>query len=77
MKLRERFQGKMKETPAAAGCAPAGSWFSEPPRHAEATGGPDRHQRLAVLDLGRQPDLKVSKWELIVDGAVEEPLRLS
>jgi DMSO/TMAO reductase YedYZ molybdopterin-dependent catalytic subunit len=30
-----------------------------------------------VLDLGRQPHVELSKWELIVDGAVEEPRRFS
>src|SRR5260370_37169244 len=30
-----------------------------------------------VLDLGRQPDVPLEKWELIVDGAVEEPQKLS
>src|SRR5713101_7459945 len=30
-----------------------------------------------VLDLGRLPTVPLSKWELAVDGAVEEPLRLA
>ena len=30
-----------------------------------------------MLDLGRLPNVPLSKWELVVDGAVEEPVRLS
>ena len=77
MKLRQRFQAKMKETPAASDSRPLGSGPPNrfgmprlPEGQTVTTGWP-------VLDLGRQPDVQVSKWELIVDGAVEEPLRLS
>ena len=77
MKLRQRFQARMKETPAASDSRPLGSGPPNrfgmprlPEGQTVTTGWP-------VLDLGRQPDVQVSKWELIVDGAVEEPLRLS
>ncbi len=55
----------------------------------EGTGPANRHgmpklppgqvvtQGWPVLDLGRQPRVELSKWELIVDGAVEEPRRFS
>ncbi|RUP00431.1 sulfite oxidase-like oxidoreductase [Hyphomicrobium sp.] len=29
-----------------------------------------------VLDLGEQPEIALDKWELVVDGAVEHPVRL-
>ena len=77
MKLRERFQGKIKDTPAAADARPLGRGL--PNRHGmpKLPEGQTVTNGWPVLDLGRQPDVKISKWELIVDGAVEEPLRLS
>jgi DMSO/TMAO reductase YedYZ molybdopterin-dependent catalytic subunit len=56
---------------------------------AQGSGAPNRHgmpklppgqtltQGWPVLDLGRQPDVQPSKWQLLVDGAVEHPLKLS
>jgi DMSO/TMAO reductase YedYZ molybdopterin-dependent catalytic subunit len=55
----------------------------------QGTGAPNRHgmpklppgqtvtRGWPTLDLGRQPDILPSKWELIVDGAVDNPLKLS
>jgi DMSO/TMAO reductase YedYZ molybdopterin-dependent catalytic subunit len=71
-KLRERHLAKRSD--------------SKPP---QGTGEPNRHgmpklppgqtltKKWPVLDLGRTPDILPSKWELIVDGAVENPLKLS
>src|SRR6266478_2255353 len=77
MKLRERFQGKMTQTPAAADARPLGR--GPPNRHGmpKLPEGQTVTTGWPVLDLGRQPNVQVSKWELIVDGAVEEPMRLS
>lgn len=30
-----------------------------------------------VLDLGLQPDIPLDKWELVLDGAIEHPVRLN
>ena len=77
MKLRERFQAKMKGTPAAADARPLG--HGSPNRHGmpRIPEGQTVTNGWPVLDLCRQPNVPISKWELIVDGAVEEPLRLS
>jgi DMSO/TMAO reductase YedYZ molybdopterin-dependent catalytic subunit len=77
LKLRERFFEKMRGTPSQADQKPLG------------TGAPNRHgmplvpvgqtvtKKWPVLDLGRQPEIPLEKWQLRVDGAVEQPLALS
>jgi DMSO/TMAO reductase YedYZ molybdopterin-dependent catalytic subunit len=71
-KLRDRYLRK-----AASGYAPQGSgpinrhgMPSLPPGQTQTRGWP-------VLDLGRQPDILPSRWQLAVDGMVENPLKLS
>ncbi|HYZ89216.1 MAG TPA: sulfite oxidase-like oxidoreductase [Myxococcales bacterium] len=77
MRLRERFLERMRRTPAASDEQPQG--HGPPNQHGMpklpvgqtvTTGWP-------VLDLGRVPNVPLSKWELLVDGAVEQPVRLS
>jgi DMSO/TMAO reductase YedYZ molybdopterin-dependent catalytic subunit len=77
MKLRERFQQRMKDTPAASDSRPLGS--GSPNRHGmpKLPEGQTITRGWPVLDLGRQPNVPLSKWELIVDGAVEEAMRFS
>src|SRR6202171_5700919 len=72
MKLRERFLRKAR--PADK---PMGS--GKPDRHGmpKLPPGQTLTQGWPVLDLGRQPHVKLSEWELIADGAVEEPRRFS
>ena len=77
MRLRERFQQRMRNTPATSDENPLGSGPANrhgmpklPVGQTVTTGWP-------VLDLGRLPNVPLSKWELVVDGAVEEALRLS
>ena len=76
MKLKARFEEKIRQTPSVADDKPLGS------------GNPNRHGMPAlpigqvittkwpVLDLGYQPDVSPDRWRLIVDGAVENPVRL-
>src|ERR671932_652865 len=77
MKLRERFQQRMRNTPASADDEPLGN--GPPNRHCmpKLPAGQTVTTGWPVLDLGRLPNVPLSKWELVVDGAVEEPLRLS
>jgi len=77
MKLRQRFLDRIARTPGAADERPLGEGPQNrhgmpklPVGQTETSGWP-------VLDLGRQPDVPLETWELIVDGAVEEPQRLS
>ena len=77
MKLKARFEEKIQQTPSVADIRPLGS------------GAPNRHgmpvlpvgqtitKKWPVLDLGIQPDIATSEWQLVVDGAVENPLQLN
>ncbi|HEY2028363.1 MAG TPA: molybdopterin-dependent oxidoreductase [Myxococcales bacterium] len=74
-KLRERYLGKR-----AAKGSPAVPQGSGPPnRHGmpKLPPGQTVTEKWPVLDLGRTPTVQPSKWELLVDGAVEHPLKLS
>ncbi len=77
MRLRERFLGKMNQTPSASDERPQGS--GPPNRHGMPKLPVGQRQVTAwpVLDLGAQPTIALSRWSLQVDGAVEEPLSLS
>jgi len=70
MKLRERYLKKPAAQPLGSG---------DPNRHGmpKLPPGQTLSKTWPVLDLGRQPHVELSKWELIVDGAVEEPRRFS
>jgi DMSO/TMAO reductase YedYZ molybdopterin-dependent catalytic subunit len=77
MKLRERYLGKVRTTPAVSDSEPLGSGPRNrhgmprlPPGQTATKGWP-------VLDLGRAPNVPISKWQLSVAGAVEEPVTLS
>jgi DMSO/TMAO reductase YedYZ molybdopterin-dependent catalytic subunit len=77
MKLKSRFEEKIKQTPSVADNKPMG------------TGKPNHHgmpalpvgqtitKKWPVLDLGVQPDIPLTEWQLVVDGEVEQPLRLN
>src|SRR5262250_2453097 len=77
MKLKARFEEKIKQTPSVADNKPMG------------TGKPNRHgmplvpigqvitKKWPVLDLGLQPDISLKEWKLTVDGEVEHPVSLN
>jgi DMSO/TMAO reductase YedYZ molybdopterin-dependent catalytic subunit len=77
MKLKARFEEKIRQTPSVADDRPMGK------------GNPNRHgmpvvpvgqvltTKWPVLDLGLQPDILLSDWKLEIDGAVEHPVSLS
>lgn len=77
MKLRERFLGRMKETPAASDERPMGHGPSNRHGMPKVPEGQTVTPGWPVLDLGRVPNVKLPEWELVVDGAVEEPQKLS
>jgi len=74
-KLRERYLGKR----AAAGSSPPPQGSGAPNRHGmpKLPPGQTVTEKWPVLDLGRTPAVQPSKWELVVDGAVEHPVKLS
>ena len=77
MKLRERFQTRMQGTPAAADSQPQGSGPSNRHGMPKLPAGQTVTAGWPVLDLGRLPNVQLAKWELLVDGAVEEPRKFS
>ncbi len=77
MKLKARFEKKISATPSISDNKPLGK------------GNPNRHgmpvipigqtitNKWPVLDLGLQPDILLSDWRLIIEGAVEHPTTLT
>ncbi len=77
MKLKARFEQQMANTPSMADDAPKGS--GEPNRHGMPTLpiGQTVTYKWPVLDLGYHPDISHERWRLVIDGAVENPVRLT
>jgi DMSO/TMAO reductase YedYZ molybdopterin-dependent catalytic subunit len=77
MKLKARFEEKMRQTPSVADDRPQGK------------GAPNRHgmpsvpvgqvvtAKWPVLDLGIEPDVPLEEWQLKIDGAVEHPVTMT
>ncbi|MEZ4451757.1 MAG: sulfite oxidase-like oxidoreductase [Nannocystaceae bacterium] len=76
MKLRERFEAKMRSTPSIADDRPQGS--GPPNRHGMPRLPPDQYvtKKWPVLDLGQKPLVDREQWTLTVDGACERPTTL-
>jgi DMSO/TMAO reductase YedYZ molybdopterin-dependent catalytic subunit len=77
MKLKGRFEDKMKKTPSMADEQPMGS--GQPNRHGmpEIPVGQIETKKWPVLDLGIQPEVPLNEWQLTINGAVEHPVQLS
>jgi DMSO/TMAO reductase YedYZ molybdopterin-dependent catalytic subunit len=77
MKLKGRFEEKIKGTPSVADERPMGS--GQLNRHGMPVlpVGQTITQKWPVLDLGYLPELPLESWSLTIDGAVEHPLRLN
>ena len=76
MKLRERFEARMRATPALADERPQGS--GPPNRHGMPLVPPDQSvtRKWPVLDLGTKPEISREAWSLSVGGACERPITL-
>ena len=77
MKLKARFEGKIKLTPSVADDKPLGK--GKPNRHGMPVipVGQTITNKWPVLDLGEQPKIVTGMWQLTIDGAVERPLVLT
>ena len=77
MKLRARFEEKIKLTPSVGDDKPLGK--GPPNRHGMPVLpiGQTVTKKWPVLDLGTQPKIELDKWQLTIDGAVEHPIVLS
>src|SRR5687768_6752778 len=76
LRMRERFLDRMKATPSLSDPAPQGT--GPPNRHGmpELPVGQYPTEKWPVLDLGRHPEVPLDRWQLRIDGAVEEPVTL-
>lgn len=77
MKLKARFEEKIKLTPSVSDDRPMG--VGKINRHGmpNTPTGQTITQKWPVLDLGYQPDVSLNRWRLIIDGEVENPVRLT
>ena len=77
LKLKARFEEKMKDTPSVSDPKPMGT--GEINRHGmpQLPVGQIKTVKWPVLDLGFKPDVSTLQWKLIVDGEVENPVELS
>src|SRR6266700_3005066 len=77
MKLKARFEDKIKLTLSVADDKPMGS--GNPNRHGMPAlpVGQTITTKWPVLDLGLQPDISHESWRLVIDGAVEHPVQLT
>lgn len=77
MKLKARFEDKIRNTPSVADNRPMGK--GNPNRHGMPVipVGQTLTVKWPVLDLGIQPDVPLDEWRLIIDGDVESPVELT
>lgn len=77
MKLKNRFEEKMQQTPSVADNRPMGSGKLNRHGMPVIPVGQTITQKWPVLDLGIQPVISLNEWKLTVDGAVENAVTLS
>jgi DMSO/TMAO reductase YedYZ molybdopterin-dependent catalytic subunit len=77
MKLKARFEDRMKATPSVSDEKPRG--HGPPNRHGMPVlpVGQTITKKWPVLDLGTQPAIPLTEWQLIVDGEVEHAFTLT
>lgn len=76
LRLRERFQNKIAQSPAISDPSPQGSGPTN--RHGMPAIPVGQHETKGwpVLDLGIVPQVSKEDWELVVDGACQNPVKL-
>lgn len=77
MKLKARFEARMKLTPSVADDAPQGSGAPNHHGMPSIPIGQTVTNKWPILDLGDQPHIPLDQWLLTVDGAVEHPFQLT
>ncbi|MRG43500.1 molybdopterin-dependent oxidoreductase [Chitinophaga sp. SYP-B3965] len=77
MKLKARFEDKIRNTPSVADNRPMGK--GNPNRHGMPVipVGQTLTVKWPVLDLGIQPAIPLDEWRLTIDGDVESPVTLT
>ncbi len=77
MKLKNRFEEKIQQTPSVADARPQGSGILNRHGMPVLPVGQTITKKWPVLDLGVLPEVPLKDWQLVIDGAVENPLQLS
>jgi len=77
MKLKNRFEEKMKQTPSVADARPMGTGKANRHGMPEIPVGQIETKKWPVLDLGIEPDIPLNEWQLKIDGDVENPVTLN
>lgn len=77
MKLKSRFEEKMRLTPSVADNRPQGSGKLNQHGMPELPVGQTITHKWPVLDLGIEPEISLTEWRLVLDGAVEHPTTLT
>ncbi len=77
MKLKARFEDKIKLTPSVADDKPMG--YGNLNRHGMPVTpvGQTLTVKWPVLDLGVQPEISLDEWRLTLDGEVDHPVTLT
>ncbi|MBU1821073.1 MAG: molybdopterin-dependent oxidoreductase [Bacteroidetes bacterium] len=76
MKLRARFEEKMKSTPSQADSQPQGTGPTNRHGMPKLPVGQFETAKWPVLDLGYKPEISQDRWRLYIDGEVENPVVL-
>lgn len=76
MKLKARFEEKMRGTPSVADERPQGTGPANRHGMPQVPIGQTVTTKWPVLDLGYQPDVSLDRWRLMLDGEVENPVTL-
>lgn len=77
MKLKARFEEKMKNTPSVADERPMGKGTINRHGMPQLPVGQTITQKWPVLDLGYHPSITLDRWRLTVDGEVDNPVVLT
>ncbi len=77
MKLKARFEEKIKNTPSIADEKPMGKGPVNRHGMPQLPVGQTRTEKWPVLDLGYHPEVSLDRWRLIIDGEVENPVTLT
>ncbi|GAO42987.1 molybdopterin-dependent oxidoreductase [Flavihumibacter petaseus] len=77
MKLKARFEEKMRLTPSLSDERPMGTGPLNRHGMPSLPVGQIATEKWPVLDLGIQPEIAPEDWQLKLDGAVEHPVTLS
>lgn len=77
MKLKARFEEKIKNTPSVSDEKPLGKGPINRHGMPQIPAGQTLTEKWPVLDLGYHPNVNLDRWRLTIDGEVENPVVLN